>query len=131
MKNIELTEDHKSKLLEMCKVLFPEYNYYSLHKTDNILTFRSNYFYNHDDDWSYDEQLHIHWFEFCINYLSRKLYVKLDKRKHTHFLFNNTKGIVIYHENSIFTNYYLYFEKEHHLIDYLYEVFKKINIKNV
>ena len=25
MKNIELTENHKSKLLEMCKKLFPEY----------------------------------------------------------------------------------------------------------
>ena len=25
MKQIELTEEHKSKLLEMCKELFPEY----------------------------------------------------------------------------------------------------------
>ena len=28
MKNIELTENHKSKLLEMCKKLFPEYVIY-------------------------------------------------------------------------------------------------------
>ena len=27
MKSIQLTEEHKSKLLEMCKELFPTYNF--------------------------------------------------------------------------------------------------------
>jgi hypothetical protein len=33
MKPIELTEEHKAKLLEMCKVLYPEYGEVQLLKS--------------------------------------------------------------------------------------------------
>lgn len=32
MKSIELTKKHKSKLLEMCKALFPEYTFEFINK---------------------------------------------------------------------------------------------------
>jgi len=130
MQSIILTEEHKSKLLEMCKVLFPKDKVDYIEK--GVIYFLINYFERFDPNNSkvtfggWDKTESIHWFEFCVNILSKKLYLKLDKRKHTHFLFNNTKGIVVYHEHSIFTNYYLYFEKECHLIDYLYEIFKQL-----
>lgn len=122
MKNIELAEEHKSKLLEMCNKLF--WNG-CINKCDFnelgilFIALDKNYKYNH-------KILKIHWFEFCVNNLCKKLYEKLDKRTRTYFLFNNAKGIVVYHKYSIFTNYYLYFEKEHHMVDYIYEVFKKL-----
>ena len=38
MKSIELTENHQSKLLEMCKELFPEYKSIILQDNLGILT---------------------------------------------------------------------------------------------
>lgn len=136
MKNIELTEDHKSKLLEMCFKLLDDNQFFTEFRFLPVI--KTGFFNKSSIDINFIQWINqtngniinIHWFEFCVNCLSRKLYLKLDKRKRAHFLFNNTKGIVIYHEHSIFNNYYLYFEKEYHLIDYLYEVFKK-STKNV
>ena len=98
MKNIELTEDHKSKLLEMCNKLF--WNG-CMNKNDfrenNILLIAidKNYKYNH-------KILKIHWFEFCMTHLSRVLMCK--NTKHMQQLFMGLK----------------------HPVDYLYEEFKKL-----
>lgn len=60
MKSIELTQDHKIKLLEMCKVLFSEYKIYFWLEPNNMLFIEN-------------EQKKIHWFEFCMTHLARKL----------------------------------------------------------
>lgn len=65
MKNIELTEEHKSKLLEMCKVLFP--NMF-------VPTIQDNGYINYSDSGkTIDYSDKIHWFEFCFNYLCPKI----------------------------------------------------------
>jgi hypothetical protein len=64
MNSIELTQEHKSKLLEMCNKLFSEY--------DDILfspiTFNMLMFNGTEKDTVY-----IHWFEFCITHLAKKV----------------------------------------------------------
>jgi hypothetical protein len=65
MKSIELTQEHKDKLLEMCKELFSEYtwDFSWLYREGNIK------FWN-------KEMLNarfIHWFEFCMTKLSSAL----------------------------------------------------------
>jgi hypothetical protein len=65
MKNIELTEGHKSKLLEMCKVLFPEYEWdFSFLEREGNIKYWNNEMKN---------AKFIHWFEFCFNYLCPKI----------------------------------------------------------
>ena len=109
MKAIELTEEHKSKLLEMCKVLFPEYvliyweNGNGDGWADGLLSF------SNDSKSSFS----VHWFEFCMTHLAT----------------------VIYNKGSYYKNYititqfrgYLCQEAEHP-VDYLYEEFKKLKI---
>jgi len=73
MKNIELTEKHKSKLLEICKVLFPEYT--------NIYTGQNNYDDKFDGYICFEKTIplisniinEIHWFEFCVTKLAPKI----------------------------------------------------------
>ena len=132
MKNIELTEDHKSKLLEMCKELFCEEseinsiqnfrieNDYILGLSDHIL-----YCENRDLSESHYEceevpeedlvtfenypieyfEINIHWFEFCMTYLSTKIFI---------------------HDESL-NEFLLTFNVNKHPVDYLYEEFKRLN----
>lgn len=64
MNSIELTEEHKSKLLEMCKTLFPEYEEIRF----NINAKEYGVFIVMDNG-----NIIIHWFEFCTIYLSKKI----------------------------------------------------------
>ena len=99
MKNIELTEDHKSKLLEMCKELFPEYP---------DLQFGVKEKHN----WSKEYLVFgltgnvpiIHWFEFCMTHLCDKVFI---------------------HDESL-NEFLLTFNVDKHPVDYLYEEFKKL-----
>lgn len=108
MKSVELTEKHKSKLLEMCKVLFPEYNEWRFGKVTaegNIEDFyqksknlsweekekyeqscdfiwiEKDFKYKHDDDIERSETWVIHWFEFVCTHLIKKLQSSLPKDK--------------------------------------------------
>jgi len=64
MKPIELTNVHKAKLLEMCKVLFPiEYGIFI--GNDGMISLRG-----------LGKQ--IHWFEFCMTHLRTKLNLHHD-----------------------------------------------------
>jgi hypothetical protein len=118
MKSIELTKDHKSKLLEMCKVLFPEYEFdyepelYGRgigQNIDCLSIYGKNVYEN------------IHWFEFCMTHLCVKIYNLIDK-------YNNDLFINMFHGSILsFTHF-----KESgdfvaiHPVDYLYEEFKKL-----
>ena len=69
MKNIELTEDHKSKLLEMCKVLFPEWTFITFQESA-IMGAGWDYDFNNicfskKSETLFDIEINIHWFEFC------------------------------------------------------------------
>ncbi len=121
MKSIEINEKQKEMLLEMCKILFPEpefsfwweYEMYgrglkqefndvlcvseTLNPPINVGTeekpyFRTNNYFN------------IHWFEFCMTHLARKLLVMYD------FTIYQTTGNFMYK----------------HPIDFLYDKFKKL-----
>ena len=120
MKSIELTKDHKSKLLEMCKELFPEYTIYSADNDGFI----------EGEQWVGDQNMgedrpvnefNIHWFEFCMTHLCVKIYNLIDK-------YNNDLFINMFHGSILsFTHF-----KESgdfvaiHPVDYLYEEFKKL-----
>ena len=125
MESIKLTEEHKSKLLEMCKALFPEYLeiLWDSTNTDNPI------FTDDDEDlkykcrWSIDNNLihflekeswddeenyliEIHWFEFCMTHLADKIL------KNNYFKIGAFSSIVLF--------------KKNHPVDYLYEKFSKL-----
>ena len=72
MKHIKLTEEQQSKLLEMCKVLFPEYDEIELEiepqydGSDGFVQLTLDKNKNLDF-------INIHWFEFCMTHLVTKL----------------------------------------------------------
>lgn len=128
MKNIELTEDHKSKLLEMCKVLFPEYP---------DLQFGVKEKHNWSKEYLVFEltgnEPIIHWFEFCMTHLIVKLSKEFTKQGLSKADYTNNQypnwfsEKVSYHLNP-FRNEE--FEEDIifiHPIDYLYEEFKNLN----
>lgn len=107
--SIELTEEHKSKLLEMCNKLFPEYK-------EIILTKQKFLNFGFKDHISYTSRIgnmSIHWFEFCMTHLIPK-----------------------FEKQGIHINYWLMTLGPKHIhwpvnfnhpVDYLYQEFKKIN----
>lgn len=105
MKLIELTQEHKFKLLKMCKELFSEYVNYKwdvIHCTDDIKYNGILFMYKKNGD--NDE---FHWFEFCTITLWNELYLKLghlELKSYYELLLNNLI----------------------HPVDYLYEEFKKL-----
>lgn len=107
MKPLELTEEHKIKLLEMFRELFPEYTRIEFYEIYNI-EFEINNTSNT-----------IHWFEFCLLHLSEKIYKTFSKITEEDNWYGSHLNWAI---NTMYT------KKPHkiHLIDYLYEEFKKL-----
>jgi hypothetical protein len=104
MKAIELTEEHKKKLLEMCNKLFPKHCKFEFftedlrflnEETDEFLTF-------------------IHWFEFCMTHLQNQILIVAS---------NLNKSDVLEYEffSKLTDSWY-----ESHPINFLYEEFKKL-----
>lgn len=110
MTPIELTEKHKDKLLEMCKVLYPEYVNIDIEK-DGILTLWKKLPPTREWD-------QIHWFEFCFTELSPTLALNTCK---TDILMD-----VEYMNNVAEFNDSVILDKIHP-VDYLYKEFKKLN----
>lgn len=109
MKTIKITEKHKSKLLEMCKVLFPKYNHWKF----GSMKISADY-----ELWFYDENnknYEIHWFEFCMTHLADKIFK---------YFFVNRDGHYMRLYNSI--NNCIEESEYNHPIDYLYAQFKKL-----
>ncbi len=117
MQPIQLTEEHKAKLLEMCKVLFPEYkisleienNYEG---TEGFICFQDLSMSKIGD--------YIHWFEFCMTYLPIELFRALNMAKGGNNLEVVTNNLIRFED---FGRY------EINPIDYLYEQFKKLNVQ--
>lgn len=114
MKAIELTEEQKSKLLEMCNKLFPEYNEIVLTK-QKFLNFG---FKDHGSHTSRIGNMSIHWFEFCFIHIFPKLNQFYNAHQTSYFLYISigySKGLKSNEMNKFI-----------HPVDYLYEEFKKL-----
>jgi hypothetical protein len=105
MKAIELTEDRKEKLLEMCRALFPEYTI-----RFNINGFDYGIFIVTKDA---GNTLNItHWFEFCLTHLAEKIVNKMQNVEKPYLW--TFQGLLLLHHN------------DEHLVDNLYKEFKKL-----
>lgn len=122
---IELTEEHKEKLFEMCKKLFPEY------KWENGNFFRKGHLdiYKWGTEMCPDWPIYshsIHWFEFCLTHLAEK--VINPKGENDSTIRKNFEEFFIHMKS------YSWFIQDpglresfaKHPIDYLYEQFKKL-----
>lgn len=116
MENIELTEDHKVKLLEMCKSLFSKYKF-TLEESCQLGAYSYNF--NNIIYSKLDEKEHlykgkeIYWFEFCWTILNKILESELSPIKSMNII--NNFGLVCFNQL-----------ESHHPINYLYEEFKKL-----
>ena len=141
MKSLELSAEHQVKLLEMCKVLFPEYIDIQIVESDfdeNILkiifltkeSFKAiiefdTEFPNEDfdfnlEDVSFDEyDISIHWFEFVMSHLVEKI---LNPTPELPARGLSDKFKTFFWE----TNLFMMTNNDHgqHPVDYLYERFK-------
>ena len=126
MKSIELTEEHKSKLLEMCKVLFPEY------KRIEITDYQIDIDRNHSNPVFIDlykgeltvpfDIYSIHWFEFCMTHLTNALAgknIKTDMFGDIEFEQARIKYLTELAKDRI--------KGQYHPIDYLYSEFLKLS----
>jgi len=141
MKSIELTEEHKSKLLEMCNKLFPEYSeiYWNSGKGSNGSSEHLGFGTPTEENPNFNNYIYIHWFEFCMTYLIEKLndkYHEVLKEKsweefppYVSNVYSNAKG-----KWNLYTKFHFHYPKACNggsnfpinPIDYLYEEFKKL-----
>ena len=138
MKSIKLTKKHKQKLLKMCKKLFLEYNKkYSLKNfeeagkgfyeeynpqkpiwsIDNNGHIYLQLFYIYGEDRSL-EIIDMHWFEFCMTHLARKIYNN-ENYPRPHIGWDSTDGI-----STMITDQE--WDSKYNPIDYLYKEFLKL-----
>jgi len=116
MKALELTKEHKAKLLEMCIALFPNY------AIGNYLNSGFISFGNGIDE---TPVFRMHWFEFCMTHLANKIYYP--------DLNNIARGARNKIQSFFFSTFMEAIEGGtagyDHPIDYLYSDFKKITVK--
>lgn len=127
MKPLELTNEHKDKLLEMTEKLFPEYNniYFRIDsKLSNINTAGQDSNILRLGNLKTNLDISIHWFEFCIIWIPEKIV--------RHPKFNNEFiiGMPQYYDGSEVIDYIMEscvnLVKDINPIDYLYEEFLKL-----
>lgn len=112
MKSIELTKNHKSKLLEMCKILFPELTDLEIRNSMEDFCFKFEHIcieYGRRND----NLVIIHWFEFCVTKLAPKILCQ-------------NKSII---SSSYSKKYFLQnkiINSNEHIVNYLYGEFKKL-----
>lgn len=131
MKAIELTLLQQEKLLEMCKALFPEYKSIQI---GNSQHFNSTGYslpeYTHLQFRKIGTQfITIHWFEFCNTWLVEKVLNPTPERP-SRVLQDKFKEF--FWKSNL---YWMYINEysgtpEKHPVDYLYEEFKKLPIKD-
>jgi len=108
MKAIRLTEEQRSKLLEMCRVLFPSYK--------NISMYHNGWEFDTDMEYLDFNHKSIHWFEFCMTHLINGLYHDLK--------YHDSESWDINLHVSCMSDLYNFNTNP---IDYLYKEFEKIN----
>ena len=121
IKSIQLTEQHKAKLLEMCKALFPELK--DLEIRDSMKDFCFPFEHICVEINRKTKLVIIHWFEFCMTHLVDKIYYpdnhgdRSTRRKVEYFFFqsfvDSIEGGTAGYD---------------HPVDYLYNEFKKLKL---
>lgn len=144
MNALEITEEQKIKLLEMCNKLFPgpKWQFWNNEECSDIdethIGYSRTYFIpkNYQD---FSEGLIIHWFEFCMRYIAtelNKMYIekRIDPVDPRH-IFNIDKNIEFPNNwMELWNNRPFYqfnincngTQCKKHPIDYLYSEFKKL-----
>ena len=89
MRALNLTEEQKTKLLEMCKVLFSEFYLEKVYEGDDIfnqayLTKSGNFYFDIEIEKYMYMQVEIHWFEFCMLHLAPKILGVSDYKNYTY-----------------------------------------------
>lgn len=123
MISIELTQEHKDKLIEMCEFLFPKYDFRIL----------SEYFGINDNSHIHGDQNNIiifskktntwvttfHWFEFCMTHLSHAIIFNPK---------NSLRACNHNHAGLLESVMHLFYNEKQaiHPVDYLYDEFKKL-----
>lgn len=114
MKPLELTPEHRTKLLEMCNLLFKNCKWHFWESdSDDYPTYSMIGYSNHVNLGTNKKiipSLEIHWFEFCMTHLVDKL---------NNIKFNNNDSSFIFWKDLAISN--------GHMVDYLYNEFKKLN----
>lgn len=131
MKVLNLTEEHKTKLLEMCKVLFSEYKYLIFGDYPGDMIFNKTVTFDSEQwlDMDEDEILSIHWFEFCMTHLAEKIIATFIVNKDDDKVYKRTLNDDLskfYLESLLFSRG---FDKTHP-VDYLYKHFKELKLNN-
>ena len=127
MKSIELTEEHKSKLLEMCNTLFPDTKWHFWQSEidnypDGMLGYNQHAILGKHK--TIQPSLEIHWFEFCMTHLCNKIWEKYPKYSKNH-IYN---GLAITEDNGVKAKSDLILRTlKNNPVDYLYSEFLKLS----
>lgn len=140
MKSINLSSEHQEKLLEMTNKLFPKYRITESYPIrDILLCDQSGNCHHHSSEerkiFVYTATIYgfaisiTHWYEFCLNHLSKELFHQLIKSnlRRKKIKSCDLDDLVDYEQElrRQFLDIIL-IDKHSHIIDYLYEEFKKI-----
>lgn len=123
MKSITLTEEHKSKLLEMCNLLFPETKWHFWESNDESYPDGMIGYNQHIILGKHKEiqpALEMHWFEFCMTHLLYQFLKHSDVENLKYF--DNVFMFWATHN----TNSHIIDSTSKHPVDYFYEEFKKL-----
>ena len=124
MKSIQLTEKHKSKLLEMCRALFPNYpNLEVRNSMEDFCMKQDDCFIELQESGSNSRKdTIIHWFEFCITEIVNELaWRNIETEILADCEYENFRMKLItkiFKDKLVGNNF--------HIIDYLYKQFKKL-----
>ena len=128
---IKLTKRHKDKLLEMCNKLFPDTKWHFWESEEGDYPQMIGYSQHPiiGEHKLMHPALEIHWFELCMTHLAEKILNPEDKfndnikNKFTDFFINTSSYSWFIQDPGIRESF------SAHPVDYLYEEFKKLNIK--
>lgn len=137
MKPLDLTEEQKDKILEMCKVLFPKDEFsweYEMYGRELKQDFNDVLCVQHtlekpkkgwDNELTKYKFFNIHWFEFCMTHLAEKIIATYVVTKNNLKIYKRTLNDDLskfYLESLLFSRGSV----KTHPVDYLYEEFKKL-----
>lgn len=77
---LKLTQEHKDKLLEMCRKLFPEYKHTRIIDGSCDFCLENTLLLSTSTNPKHNDWILVHWFEFCMTALAYKIYPLLDSR---------------------------------------------------
>jgi hypothetical protein len=129
MKNLQLTEEHKAKLLEMCKSFFPEQE---TRLVKPVFSTPDTFFVQMGLKSSISYGVEIHWFEFCTIHLLRRVAEKLAQHnpEREEWLAEDIEAEtleIIREYHRVISHSLIFWGSLNNPIDYLYGLFKQLN----